>query len=57
VGVWDRLAGVDAVPVSLDIGHHRRLIHALGSPTVRHRRTGVAIDRLVSGEEDGASLL
>ncbi|HEX5499480.1 MAG TPA: hypothetical protein VFX03_09645, partial [Thermomicrobiales bacterium] len=43
--------------VRLDILDHRRLIHVLGSPTIRHRRTGVAIYRLVSGEKDGPSLL
>lgn len=33
------------------------LRHSLGSTTVRHRRTGVAINRLVSSEEDDPALL
>jgi hypothetical protein len=43
--------------IGLDIGDHRRLVHTGRNPTVRHRRTGVAINGLVSGEEDGAAFL
>jgi hypothetical protein len=42
--------------IGLDIGDHRRLIHARRSPTVRHRRTGrswlvVRLDEILTDEE------
>lgn len=43
--------------VRLDVGDHRRLVHILRNPTVRHRRTGVAINGLVSGKKDGPPFL
>jgi hypothetical protein len=43
--------------ISLDIIPHINLSHALRSPTIRHRRTGVAIDGLVSGQEQDVTFL
>jgi hypothetical protein len=41
----------------LDVVAHVERRHALRSATVSHRRTGVAINRLVSGEKDDTAFL